>query len=199
MIVLRSSADYDWPWASAGSEEEAEQVFRRTLPVLHAHMKQHEQRLRGRSDQGRFWWELRPCDYYERFDGPKVVYKDLSYYSEFAFDVAGTFTNDLCFFVPTEDLWLLAVLNAPVMWSYLWRHAVHGKDEVLRLKTHAMEVVPIPVASAEVREQAGSLVTECIEHATRRAAATGVLHNWLRAEFGIEKLGEALADPAASG
>ena len=29
------------------------------------------------------------------------------------------------------------------MWVYLWRHTIHGKDEVLRLKTLYMEKLPI--------------------------------------------------------
>jgi hypothetical protein len=71
MIVLKSSNDYRWPWAEAVDEKEAEHLFKSVYPSLYRHMKSFEEwtepdtgRVRGlrhREDQGRWWWELRPC------------------------------------------------------------------------------------------------------------------------------------------
>ena len=55
MIVLKSSENHPWPWANAG--DKAESAFRKRYASLHRHMVQHEERLRQRADQGRYWWE----------------------------------------------------------------------------------------------------------------------------------------------
>lgn len=69
MIVLKSSGDHPWPWSDAG--DAAETVFSQTYPSLHAHMKPLAARLRKRTDQGRHWWELRSCAYYDAFERPR--------------------------------------------------------------------------------------------------------------------------------
>ena len=43
MIVLKSSANQPWPWAEAG--DDAETIFARTCPSLHAHLKPLQERL----------------------------------------------------------------------------------------------------------------------------------------------------------
>lgn len=193
MIVMRSSQNYDWPWRGTG--ERAETVFADTYPALYRHFKGHEPRLRRRSDQGTNWWELRSCDYYDSFKQPKVIWKDLSFYSEFAFDREELFTNDLCFFVPTDDLWLVAVLNSPLVWSFLWRTTAHGKDEVLRLKTLYMQELPVARPTDAVREQVTRAVGELLIATEERRDRVGQLHDWLRSEFGVEKPGEKLSSP----
>lgn len=148
-----------------------------------------------RADRGAHWWELRSCDYYDLFGRPKVLWKDLSFYSEFAFDSEGTYTNNLCYFIPTDDLWLVAVLNSPLVWSYLWRNATHGKDEVLRLQTIFMETLPIARPAPELRAATERSVRELIKIARERSEATVALLEWLRIEWGIDKPGVKLSAP----
>jgi hypothetical protein len=35
------------------------------------------------------------------------------------------------FFIPTNDRWLLSLLNPPLLWWFNWRYLVHLKDEAL--------------------------------------------------------------------
>jgi hypothetical protein len=94
MIVLKSSGNFAWPWAEAADAQGAEPIFAKTYPALHAHMKGFEEYrdpktgkqagLRHREDQGRFWWELRPCDYYEAFLRPKLMGSSLFQVGELA-------------------------------------------------------------------------------------------------------------------
>jgi hypothetical protein len=44
----------------------------------------------------------------------------------------GQISNNTVYVLPTGSPWLLAVLNSPLMWSFCWRNAAHGKDEALR-------------------------------------------------------------------
>jgi hypothetical protein len=42
-------------------------------PPIFAHLKNFKQRLKQRTDQFGNWWELRPYDYYDLFDKPKII------------------------------------------------------------------------------------------------------------------------------
>jgi hypothetical protein len=90
---------------------------------LHAHTKPWEsfvdrdtgkrRGLRHREDHGRFWWELRPCAYYDTFGKSKLRYVDITWSVSFSLDAAGRFTSNTSYFVPSADPWPVCVLNAP--------------------------------------------------------------------------------------
>ena len=195
IILLKSSSNVDWPWSKASSESEAESLFQEALPSLHSHMKQHESRLRARSDQGRFWWELRSCAYYEEFDRRKIVWQDLSYHSRFAICDAGIVPEATCFSLSSEDLWIVSVLNSPMMWCWLWRRTIHGKDEVLRLKNIYTESIPIAEPTAKIRREVEQKASRMIEITCQQQATRRTLLDWFKVEYGIEKPSLKLQDP----
>ena len=41
---------------------------------------------RQRYDKGEYWWELRPCDYYDAFDQPKVFWPDIAKLPRYSWD-----------------------------------------------------------------------------------------------------------------
>ncbi|MBN1453196.1 MAG: Eco57I restriction-modification methylase domain-containing protein [Anaerolineales bacterium] len=151
MILLKSSENHTWPWSNAG--QRAEQVFADTYPSLHGHMKSLEAKLRRRSDQGRYWWELRSCAYYEAFERPKIMYQEIQFHSAFGFDQSAVLSNNKVFLLPDADLYLLAVLNAPLMWWYNWRFLPHMKDEALNPAGVKMVDLPIAVPTDALRAQ----------------------------------------------
>jgi hypothetical protein len=112
MIVMKSSSDHPWPWADAGLR--AEQLFSSSYPALYAHFKKYEISLRTRQDHGRHWWELRPCAYWTALGDAKIIYNDITWHLELAFDASGYYINNTVYFLPTDNAWLLVVLNAPV-------------------------------------------------------------------------------------
>jgi hypothetical protein len=204
MIVLKSSGNHPWPWAGESDEKKAEAIFSRTYPALHGHMKRYENTgvdpktrkptgLRFREDQGRFWWELRSCDYYEAFERPKLLYVDIMWSATFSLDTHGRYTNNTGYFVPAGSDWLTAVLNAPVGWHYAWRRAQHGKDEALRYFTSFVESYPVPEAPGDY-ETAGFIGRMGQLRETTGDHVQTIL-DWLRHEFGLEKPGQALAQP----
>jgi len=198
MIVMKSSSDFAWPWASEANEHAAEAIFSATYPSLHRHLKGFEsvpdiktgklKGLRHREDHGRFWWELRPCAYYDAFARPRIFYNDITWSSSFGIDLVERLTNNTGYFLPSGDPALAAVLNAPVGWWYAWRRAQHGKDEALRYFSSFVETYPIPAAieneRAIVEDSVGRLATVT---ATIRRADHAVA-DWLRQEIGLLKL-----------
>ena len=117
MIAMKSSGNQNWPWAGK-PDSEAEATFRRTYPALYAHFDGYRKELTKRQDQGQYWWELRACAYWDRFDAQKVMYQDITWNQQFCLDRGGRLCNNTVYFLPTDDLWTLACLNAPVSWWY---------------------------------------------------------------------------------
>ena len=197
MIGLKSSTDETWPWSRTETEEEAERIFAATYPSVHRHMQAHEKRLRGRADQGVFWWELRSCDYYDVFDGSNIVHTDIMWRPEFAFAEGSYWLVNTAYAWPTEDPYLLGVVNSPLLWSYMWRHAQHGKDEALRVIRSFVTTIPVPEASPEAREQISRRVEQLMMLYRERTSELSSIHEWLTFEFGIKTLGRRLENPGA--
>jgi len=113
VMNISSSANKEWPFSKAKNESEAIRLFEKTYPALHRHLKQWKTQLQKRDDQGKFWWELRSCAYYEEFERPKITWGNLATEPKFAFDDSSCYVGALANIMPTNDLFLLAILNSP--------------------------------------------------------------------------------------
>ncbi len=198
MIVMKSSGDFAWPWASAPTETEAEAIFAEAFPSLHRHFKRYESvadpasgnlsGLRHREDHGRFWWELRPAAYYAAFERPKIIYQVIQFYPSYALDRTGMFGNDKSFIIPSDDPLLLATLNSPVIWWHNWRYLPHLKDEALSPMGYRMETLPIAPIDSHGAAGGGEAVERLLNATTAIRAADRDLADWLRVELGLAKL-----------
>jgi len=185
MIVLPSSNDRAWPWADLG--EAAEAKFKAEYPSLHRHLKPLEEPLRKRQDKGRYWWELRSCAYWDAFEKPKIFYQEIQFHPSYSLDTAGRFGNNKTFFLSTDDLFLLAVLNSPLMWWHNWRYLPHMKDEALSPVAFRMEELPIAEPTPSIREASEKAVRRLIEIASCQQQTQRTLLDWMRVEYAIEK------------
>ncbi len=195
MLALKSSGNHLWPWSNA--DEQAESLFAKTYPAIHAHLNQFRDALIKRQDQGEYWWELRACAYWEKFDQPKVMYQDITWQACFCLDTRGTLSNNTVYFLSMDDRWALASLNSPISWWFAWRNAQHGKDEALRFFTTFMEGFPIPQPTDEQRKQAGSLVKRLIDISGEQSEGWRTVLDWLRVEFDVEKPSQKLQNVAS--
>jgi hypothetical protein len=141
------------------------------------------------------WYELQdPIEYWRKFEQPKIMYQDIAWHSHFSLDREALFSNNTVHFLPTENLWLLAVLNAPISWWFAWLRAQHGKDEALRLFGEFMQDFPIPQPLDESREQAEETIHCLIDLAGEEHAGRRAVLDWLRVEFAVEKPSQKLQD-----
>ena len=162
IIIIPSSDDYEWPWSHSKGEHEAEKILHDIYPALHGHLKRFETELRRRQDQGRFWWELRPCAYYDLLKRPKIVVQQILFHSVFALEKEGQLSNAKVYSLTTDELWLLGVLNSRVMWWYMYRSWPHMKDEALAVQKPGLLSLPIPPPPAEMRARIEELVKQAI-------------------------------------
>jgi hypothetical protein len=121
LIAIASSANREWPWSKEKSEANARPLFADAYPAIHRHLSQYEHKLRIRDDQGKCWWELRSCVYYDEFDKSKIIYPNITKTNIFAYDTTGVLTNQKCFIIPTTDIYLVAILNSKL--ATQWFHS----------------------------------------------------------------------------
>lgn len=194
MIVLASSGDRRWPWSDLVDSDLAESAFGAAYPSLYAHVLPLADALKKRQDKGRFWWELRSCAYYEAFAQPKLLYQDITWSSRFTLDANGMMCNNTVYFMSSASPWLLTVLNSPLLWSFLWRRAVHGKDEALRLFSDFVETIPIAVPTDAILGEVEPAVARLTLLTAAGRQARRDLLDWLRSEFGVVTPGQRLEE-----
>ncbi len=68
---------------------------------------------KGRKPGSYAWYEIQDTiDYHQEFSKPKIVYPNICKQPEFTFDQTGIYTNQKTFIIPTDDLYLLGILNS---------------------------------------------------------------------------------------
>jgi len=130
-------------------------------PTILDHLAEWRQTAEVRDARGTKWWELRPCNNYEFFDQPKIIYPDIGKDSRFVIDTDGMHTDYTVFNIPFADYFLLAVLNSSPVFSYLKSECAVLGDENrggrLRFYRQYMERVPIPRTSEANRQSLAGL------------------------------------------
>jgi 23S rRNA G2445 N2-methylase RlmL len=143
LIKIESSENKRHPWTGK-PDHEAERIFARTYPAIYAHFKPLRERLIKRWDQGKYFWELRSCEYWQEFEQPKVMYQEIATYQAFALDESGAYSNNKTFLLPDAPLMLLAILNSRVAWYFLGHIASKLQGGAYALQTPYVSQLPIP-------------------------------------------------------
>ncbi len=118
---------------------------------------------RKRTDKGDFWWELRACAYYDKFENPKIVYPDLSQGSKFHIDEKTSLFPNTAYFIESTDEFLLGLLNSKTVWFFLEgiSDAMRGGEWRIRMFSQNIERIPIPPATDEQKSHVGQLAEQC--------------------------------------
>jgi hypothetical protein len=136
-------------------------------PILN-HLRPYRKKLEQRATKQE-WYELQQPQmrYTSAFLGPKIVYPIIAKESRFTFDTTSVFTNDKAFIIPSDNKYLLGVLNSKPVWDYLKSIcSTLGDAEKggrLELRAIYMSNVPIPDASASDRNAISALVQKCLD------------------------------------
>ncbi len=134
-----------------------------SYPSIHEHLLASKERLMKRGDQGEEWYNLRWCDYYDIFTQPKILYQEIATEQRFVLDTSGLFTNNKVMIIPTDDLFLLGILNSSLAWEFLKAVCSQLQGNTISLQTPSISRLPIPVADENEREKIILLVQRCLE------------------------------------
>jgi hypothetical protein len=133
-------------------------------PAVFAHLEQYQEQLEKRWDKGNHWWELRPCDYYNEFEKPKLMWPVISASNNFAFTRQVCYSNDKTFFIPTNDLCLLALLNSSTMFLFLRSELSLLRGGFLEYRAQTLVHAPIRrIAFTTPVDQRIALASEGVE------------------------------------
>ena len=144
LICIRSSRNRQWPWAGALNESEAEQIFADAYPAVHDYLNRYRDDLKNRSQQGEFYWESPSSKRYDLLEHPKIIYPYSRGNSMRAcYEESGALVLTPTFFIPTEDLSLLAVLNSKLFSWWARFKCLAPSGNRLDFKKGTMEVFPV--------------------------------------------------------
>lgn len=147
LISIASSSNKEWAWSKEKDDEKARSVFKREFPAIHRHLSQWEDKLRDRDDQGKFWWELRSCAYWEEFGTPKVILGRFMNKAVFSFDKDSLLHNDAMYMIPNVDEYLVALLNSSASWWFLRNICTDLQNGYLQAYRENLFQIPIPPAT----------------------------------------------------
>ena len=154
-------------WTNANRKNiEPEQFFKQKYPSIYRHFIDVGENFQGkgkglfkREDQGDYWWELRPCAYYDNFKVEKIVWGELSDQQKFAFDNSGMFANNTIFFLTGKDLkYLLSILNSSLSKWYFNIISTSSGMGTNRWLKYKIEQLPIKESSSEKQKLFENLV-----------------------------------------
>ena len=118
--------------------------------AVEQHLRPFKTALEGRATKQE-WYELQQAQfaYYDAFCGPKIIFQDIARSYGMAWDDAGHFLANTCYFIPGDFKWLLGVLMSAPMRFYV--HKVLGADEggFIRLFSGQVDKFPIPQSNAD--------------------------------------------------
>ncbi len=138
------------------------------FPEVINHLSNWREKLENRA-LNQLWYELQQAQYrYSRFfEKPKIVYPDISMEPRFTIDYEGYYIDMTAFAIPSNDLYLLGILNSSFIWEFLKQRAsVLGDANQrgrLRLKTQYMKELPIPQANPSEKNHIIDLVQKCLD------------------------------------
>jgi len=135
--------------------------FRDNYPGIANHLIHYREKAEDRTDKGDYWWELRACDYYDKFLQPKIMYQKFQVKPCFIFEDNGMYCNDSMWFIPSSDKALLGILNSKTGWWLISKYCTAIQNG-FQLIWKYFSQIPIAKGNDYVNKQIISLVDEII-------------------------------------
>ena len=119
-------------------------------PTVYEHLKKYEKDAKKREDQGKNWFNLRACDYYEDFKKEKIVWKRIGSVLRFGYDNKGYYGQDsTCIMTGDNLIYLCAYMNSKIGQMLLFDKAPKTGTGDLIVSVQALEPLLIPVITKE--------------------------------------------------
>ncbi len=115
-------------------------------PNVMTYLKANKSKLEARTDiigTSKKWYELRPCKYYNLLRKPKIIYACVAQKGSFVLDKEGTFVDKTCYFIPSDDMYLLGLLNSQLLFYYFSHIAVQRRGGYFEYLTQYVTQLPI--------------------------------------------------------
>jgi hypothetical protein len=125
-------------------------------PAIKAHLEQFKKQLMpkpkdfagdkwpGRKPGSYKWYEIQDAvDYYKEFDKVKIIFPDIAPFMQATIDTEYSYLGNTGYIIPTNDLYLLALLNSKIV-HYIYRSVSSTiRGGYLRFIRQYVEKIPI--------------------------------------------------------
>ncbi len=161
LIKIESSENKQHLWSNK-SDKEAEKIFAKTYPAIYARFELFRERLVKRCDQGKYFWELRSCAYWDEFETPKIILGRFMNVATFAFDKNNFLHNDALYTVSRINEYVAAILNSSIGWWFLSHICTDLQNGYLQAYRENLFQIPISKASKKEQNSISNLVQKCL-------------------------------------
>ena len=144
-------------------EETAFKKMRNDFPEIMDHLEKYKDKAKKRYDKGEYWWELRACDYYDRFNKEKIMLPDIAIKAECMFDILGSVCANTAYIIPVSDLFLLGLLNSKLIHFFYKSITPSIRGGYLRFIRQYLEQIPVVKDKEIEKQKIGSLVKEILK------------------------------------
>ncbi|ADD09141.1 Eco57I restriction-modification methylase domain-containing protein [Candidatus Aciduliprofundum boonei] len=127
--------------------------FSSEYPAIAKHLAQFEEKAKKRWDKGEYWWELRPCDYYEEFEKPKIMFPDIALRMQATYDDKAFYCVNTAYIIPVGDKYLLGILNSKMVHFYYANITSTIRGGYMRFIRQYLEMIPIRVLDLSKPEE----------------------------------------------
>jgi len=147
-----------------------EKWFESQFPEIYKHLEHFEKKATERTDQGDYYWELRACDYYDKFEKPKIMYQTFQVKPCFIYDEEGLFCNNSMWIIPTDDKVLLGILNSKLGWWLISKYCTAIQNGYQLIWKYFSQI-PIVAGDKKVRNSLNQKVNDLLEQKKNNSQA----------------------------
>lgn len=118
-------------------------------PLIEEYLRPFKSDLEARATE-QAWYELQQPQYrYSKFfEAPKIIYQDIARYFGMAWDETGAYLANTCYFIPTDEKWLLGILLSSTISFHVQKTVGSDEGGFIRLFTMHVKKFPIPHAES---------------------------------------------------
>ncbi|MBP1922929.1 type II restriction/modification system DNA methylase subunit YeeA [Halorubrum alkaliphilum] len=119
-------------------------------PAVKLYLKQYKSQLEGTATDEE-WYELQQPqeEYIEEFTQKKIIYPDIAKHSRFSMDTSGDYLANTVFMIPSEDYYLLSILNSKIFETLFRIHSPSIRGGYHRYINEYVKNVPIPLLNID--------------------------------------------------
>jgi len=173
LIKIESSQNKKHPWSDLKGKE-AEDIFHKTYPAIYRWFqalktqtdkngKSLWDRLLTRADQGKFYWELRACAYWEEFNQDQIGWGNLATKPQFSTIEPRFISCAPAVVAITREKWIPCILNSTTCEYLISMAGAERQNGFYEFKPMYVGPLPIPKVNKEDKKELSVLMQKAQE------------------------------------
>lgn len=134
-------------------------------PAVYEHLHNFEDKAQTRCDQGKNWWNLRACVYYDDFEKEKLIWQEMSSEPCFSYDNDNIYCNDTGRIMIAKNIKFFTGFFNTRFFRYIFSNFYAGGElgaTGIRFKHTFMLNVPISSGNIEQENMITSIVNDIV-------------------------------------